>query len=83
MYTIVTVLNWAVSITKQKENILSLQGVISKNRPSPIEYWDVSHACTQIYNFWEVFIQVLLAQKKARVTSSLNMQLNEEKNSCT
>ena len=82
MYTIVTVLNCAVSITKQNENILSLQGVISENRPSPLENWDVSHACTQMYNFWGVFIQVILGQKKARLTSFLNMQLNRKKNSC-
>ena len=80
MYTIVSVLNGAVSITKQNENILSLQGVISKNRPSPLENWDVSHACTEIYNFWGVFIQIILRQKKARITSSLNMQLNRKKN---
>ena len=79
MYTIVIALNCAVIITKQNENILSLQGVISKNRPSPLENWDVSHACTQMYNFWGVFIQVILGEKKARLTSFLNMQLNRKK----
>ena len=32
-----------------------------------------------MYNFWEVIIKVLLAQKRARITSSLNMQLNGKK----
>ena len=70
MYNIVTVLNWTVTITKQNEKIPSLQGVISKNRPSPIENWDVFNACTQMYKFWEVFIQVYLAQKRARITQT-------------
>ena len=79
MYTIVTFLNCAVSITKQNENILSLQGVISKNRPSPLENWDVSHACTQMYNFWGSIYSGYIRSKESTLNELSEYATQEEK----